>query len=66
MGRARKIERRLNRWIEVANNDEAFCKKHECYLTGIQIIDKHCYNGNHGKNGCKYLTEMSDKERKEK
>jgi hypothetical protein len=50
-----KIIRRKEKLEAIAEEGKAFCTKHKDYLTPYLVKEKRCYNGNHGKNYCRYL-----------
>ena len=55
MSKLEKILKREKYFVELAKCSRLYCLKHEIYLTPFQVLDKHCYNGNHGIKSCQYV-----------
>lgn len=45
---------RLTALLEQISIGEAFCKKHQRYITTEDLAYKKCYTGSHGQKWCKY------------
>ena len=57
MGRKRKLDRRRKKFLSLAKEGRAFCKKHQELLGESTIIRERCYDGNHGKGYCPYFAD---------
>lgn len=55
MSKKKQRERnRLEALLDQIAVGEAFCKRHDCYITIDEAYNKRCYTGSHGRKWCKY------------
>lgn len=55
MGKLERLLKREKYFIDLAKQQRLYCSKHNQYLTPFQVMDKHCYSGDHGHRPCQYI-----------